>query len=132
MTWTSAIKHAAWLVRCDDDVPADVVEVRCDAANTIKRQWDEIERLQAIVAKLPKTADGVPVVPGVDAVFWAGGDKRNCLVPLQASNCHYVLGPEGYVRHSIKKHHSDEKVSIRKCYSTREAAEAAKEGGASR
>ena len=30
---------------------------------------DEIERLRAIVAKLPKTADGVPVVPGMDVWF---------------------------------------------------------------
>lgn len=45
--WTNAIKHAAWLVQCDDDTPPDVVKVRREAANTIKRQWDEIESLQA-------------------------------------------------------------------------------------
>lgn len=38
----------------------DVVEL----ANLIA----EVERLRALVDKLPKTADGVPVVPGVDYV----------------------------------------------------------------
>ena len=44
-----------------------------DLAN---KQADEIERLQAIVDRLPKTADGVPIVPGMD-VFRCGGKLRS-------------------------------------------------------
>ena len=44
--WNNALKHAAWLVKCPDDTPVDVVKMRCNAANTIKRQWDKIERLE--------------------------------------------------------------------------------------
>ncbi len=47
--WNSPIKHAAWLVRCNEDVPTDIIKVRCDAANTIKRQWDANNRLQALL-----------------------------------------------------------------------------------
>ena len=68
--WTNAIKHAAWLVKCDEDVPPDVVKVRCEAANTIKRQWDEIKSLQAVVKRLPHDAEGVPCLPGDQRWAW--------------------------------------------------------------
>ena len=35
------------------------------AEDILEELADEIERLQAIIDKLPKTADGVPVVPGM-------------------------------------------------------------------
>ena len=37
------------------------------AARLLSDAADEIERLQAIIDKLPKTADGVPIVPGMIA-----------------------------------------------------------------
>lgn len=61
-------------------------------------QHAEVERLQAIVDKLPKTADGVPVVPGM--VVW----KSNC----EPTNVGMLLG-----------------TWVCQCYSTHEAAEAA-------
>ena len=32
---------------------------------------DEIERLRAIVERLPKTADKMPMVPSLDVVWWS-------------------------------------------------------------
>ena len=73
----------------------------------------EIERLQAIVDRLPKTADGVPVVPYV-SVVWAN--------PM-------------YFGHVIPKHVNDDGAiwlcgnggpPVSQCYSTPEAAEAAR------
>lgn len=72
----------------------------------------EIERLQSIVDKLPKTADGVPVTPRMQV--W-------CKTP--------VGGVE-----ALKLPHANSEESIRsgfgwvrlyQCYSTREAAESA-------
>ena len=69
---------------------------------------DELDRLYAIVERLPKTADGVAVVPGMDCVYrWqaVGG---------------------GY----IGEFHETAKHLIEASYSTRAAAEAAqKEAG---
>jgi hypothetical protein len=68
----------------------------------------EIARLQAIVDKLPKTADDVPVVPGME--LWAPAhmawDVRQGREP----------------RASL----SDDVVHTKEYYSTREAAEAAR------
>jgi len=63
----------------------------------------EIERLRAVVDKLPRTADGVPVVPGLDTVWitWSEEAKQTlCTWRLMHLRGH-------------------------RCYSTREAAEAA-------
>ena len=90
---------------------------------------DEVERLRAIVGKLPKTADGVPVVPG--ETYWCAfgdntGDYDTDWVVL---DCRYV----GYA-----KPHVDYDWEIPGAlwegacsppgfdvYSTREAAESA-------
>ena len=61
----------------------------------------EIERLRAIVAKLPVTADGVPVVPGMS--IWTMLNGTICEV-----KCNTIHGTGEYT----------------KCYSTCEAAEA--------
>ena len=80
---------------------------------------DQAEELRAIVAKLPKTADGVPVVPGM-VLF----DR----VPQQCGHAH--------IRKLLPNHTVEENGKIRRfghvhgwgvmfaanCYSTREAA----------
>jgi hypothetical protein len=76
----------------------------------------EVERLQAIVDKLPKTADGVRVVPHVDIV-WAIYNGR-------IGNRHWYRGDQNWVYGEFS-HHT---VRVDKCYSSREAAEAAKDG----
>ena len=43
------------------------------ASDTILEQRAEIERLSAIVDKLPRTADGVPVVPGMTCWYMSWG-----------------------------------------------------------
>lgn len=81
----------------------------------------EIKRLRAVVGKLPKTADGVPVVPGVDRVFWMGCHPENAGVPLEVAD-------DGYVRFRGNKFQGfvdGALVMVGDCYSTREAAEAA-------
>jgi len=74
----------------------------------------EIERLRAIVDKLPKTADGATVVPGMD-VFRCGGRLRSrAMMHYEPWSSHCwedcVCGP-----------------SVRSSYSTREAAEKARD-----
>jgi len=81
----------------------------------------ELERLEAIVAKLPVTADGVPVVPGER--FWAEvpeGRPRNEYLIIKSDpigiDCPRFHRPAG----SIAIIHEE-------CYSTRKAAEEARE-----
>jgi len=80
------------------ELPESVARDFCPRARAVA---NEVHRLQAIVDKLPKTADGVPVVPG-DIAYTTDG--RSMRINTSAS---------GHV--------------ISDCYSTREAAEAAKE-----
>jgi hypothetical protein len=67
----------------------------------------EIERLRAIVDQLPKTADGVPMLPGSKVWTWLGQNRA-----VREIDITYVR-PKGVYKH---------------CYSSREAAEAAKGG----
>ncbi len=79
----------------------------------------EVERMQAIVAKFPKTADGVPVVLGMKV--WTLGTLP-----------HYVtvttVELDGYIEVRIHGH-TYRRATSTDCYSTREAALAAKEMG---
>ena len=96
----------------------------------LPRAVAEIRRLRAIIAKLPVTADGVPVVPGM-AVWLPGGGQYPGEV--ESVGCGNAL----LVNDSIKWPHpplglggEDSQYSVRdgdELYSTREAAEAAKE-----
>ena len=82
-------------------------------AESIRAVLAEVDRLAAIVAKLPKTADGVPVVPGMELwhagtawsdkgdYAWSFYRRRNGELEVQFILCNVLL--------------SD-------CYSTREAA----------
>jgi hypothetical protein len=81
----------------------------------VRQAIQEINRLAAIVEKLPDTADGVPVVPGVDKVWriWPDGIAH----PEVTVTCDAMCGWR--VRWG----------EIGTAYSTREAAEAAKAKG---
>ena len=86
----------------------EAIQVFSDTAD----DWfAKFEALEAIVEKLPKTADGVPVVPGM-RIFTSDGH------PVLALN----VSAKGYA--SAFSDGSGE-VSIRLCYSTRAAAEEA-------
>lgn len=79
-----------------------------DTAKNLRGAAREIARLQAIVAQYPKTADNVPVVPGMrlyTSSVCAGWIVRMDVVPLQPGT--YGVMP------------------IKDLYNTREAAEAA-------
>jgi hypothetical protein len=87
----------------------------------------EVKRLQAIVDKLPKTADGVPVVPGMNCYFRSHPhgtthkDAGVVCVTLSYDGDNY----EAFLRDG----NGDEWWAIlpEEVYSTREAAQAAKE-----
>lgn len=77
----------------------------------------EIERLQAIVNKLPVTKDGVPVVPGTDCVWIDTG-----VVGLRASG---DIDRNGWASFG-DNYGCCRSRRTTECYSTREAAEQAR------
>jgi len=96
--------HAKFVAaRCPDG--SAVAGDMCDAA-------DEIERLRAIVDKLPKTADGVTVVPGMLLYHYATGRPLGNVVT-------YTAGMRAHGQWAVAAY------PVGDCYSTREAAEAA-------
>jgi len=56
--------------------PGAVHQRLIEATDRLAAAAVEIERLRAIVDKLPKTEDGVPVVPGLREA--AGGNNGTC------------------------------------------------------
>lgn len=68
-----------------------------------------VAELEAVVAKLPKTKDRVPVVPG-DVVYHPNGQHS------------HVTDARG-----VRLYMTGEWVGVDTCYSTREAAEAARD-----
>ncbi len=88
----------------------------------VRQLISEIERLQAIVDKLPRTADGAPVAPGMDVYFCGMDDPRSMRTETIDSVAWTWKGVWLCWRDSPLKPGrmpSD-------CYSTREAAEAAR------
>lgn len=87
-----------------------------------------VRELEAIVAKLPKTADGVPIVPGMklwvpafDEVEDDGGIYHHAVTyEGPVSDRHIVYGGADWMQGPIP-------LKGRTFYSTREAAEAAKQ-----
>jgi hypothetical protein len=86
-----------------------------------------IAELEAVVDKLPKTADGVPVTCGDTVYCWAGGEASpdEAVYPLEVQQSRGILlvGRLGGYR-SISNYQALDS----RCYSTRAAAEAAKGG----
>lgn len=83
----------------------------------------EIARLRSIVDKLPKTADGVPVVPGMELFFSDHSGNGS------VAECRTCFAWEKR-KHTNSAGPYPEYVQERTCFTTREAAEAAarKEG----
>jgi len=74
--------------------------------------------LQAIVDSLPKTADGVPVVPGMEVWFWLNDETilvHQKAVQFVEDNQQSIMTSYGW-------------LNVRHCYSTREAAEVKEPG----
>ncbi len=98
----------------------EVAKLRADLRAALARA----ERAEAIVAKLPFTADGVPIVPGMDYVFHPDylDQPRNMWLDeefnARLSNSFSCL------KHPTE----DRRIKAGDCYSTREAALAAREG----
>lgn len=102
-----------WRVVEQDDVKDTLMVIADCDTKAIARRIAKLPELEAIDAKLPKTADGATVVPFVDPV-WAvatcGVERRY----WEHSDCSWVYGN---LRHKT--------IRVSECYSTREAAEAA-------
>lgn len=117
--------------QCGESCASDI-----NAMTTDRDNWKQrAEALEAVVAKLPKTADGKPVVPGVDAVWYNRDfygkycDPWELNVVVDAAYAHPIaagLSPR-------KKNETKISISIRcdVCYSTPELARAAAEREAS-
>jgi len=91
---------------------------RCPGEDAGPCPWCESRELRAIVDKLPKTADGVPMVPGMEV--WCIGTMRynnGAMEELSGRTKEHVL--MGLQRG---------KLFEGRLYSTREAAEKAREG----
>jgi hypothetical protein len=116
-------------------VPSDksYQRMRHGSVQAITQLRDENKRLTEIVGRLPKTADGVRVLPG-DRVWHPqhvgkiGGlvivGEDGTMPPEDDgwfSNANLQI-TDSFVSRSIE-------VQIDECYSTREAAEAARKGG---
>lgn len=103
------------------------VETHCKALElkssldeeVIRDQKAEIERLQAIVAKLPVTADGVPVVPHAGFVYYPGICILRGIVRRSDSGNKWCAVVQTRTR-EIREY------DVSECCSTREAAENAK------
>ena len=94
-------------------------QTRSPMSPTHKRLLEELEQLRAIVARLPRTADGVPVVPGRDTVW-------NWLPRGLHSKCSWVeCAVEIRQPYNEAMYDYVDISEVGKCYSTREAAEAA-------
>jgi hypothetical protein len=93
-----------------------------DCGHLAKVAYELARRLaeaEAIVAKLPKTADGVPITPGMELWGSLGWNNEPAKATLRGTYAEgYSVGTPEWgmnVRPEVE------------CYSTREAAEAAKE-----
>ena len=84
----------------------------CGCGEDMTEAADEIARLTAIVDKLPKTADGVTVVPGMLLYHYATGRPLGNVVT-------YTAGMRAHGQWAVAAY------PVGDCYSTREAAEAA-------
>ena len=89
-----------------------------DFIDLIETLQQRVADLEAIVAKLPVTADGVPVVPGMSVWYPSPYDG-------EIYECRNVLRPSAtYFPKDGRCQVSTQFIGVSRCYSTREAAEA--------
>lgn len=107
-----------WLNPSEDIIEAKRVGYQnglAEMESAIDEKDSEIEHLQAIVDKLPKTADGVPIVPGMTVSVLANYGDGLRIHKLVVYDLTSIGCSDG------DRYHWD----CHQCYSTREAAEAA-------
>lgn len=92
-------------------VPGHFATIPCQRCADLQRQ---VAELTAKLDALPKTADGVPVTTGMKVYRYCRGRRRavECVGELEG-----------------RAHDGIANVSTDDCYSTREAAEAARDAG---
>ena len=94
----------------------------CGHLDTILEAAAELTRLSEVVARLPVTADGVPVVLG-DAVYSPSGRKHTVLVGEAGREVLYYVPELAHVDGNWRE------LLVHECYSTIAAAEAARGRG---
>jgi len=109
--------------RSVEEIRENMDYVGCDNATALE-MCDEIDRLQAIVDRLPKTADGVPVTPGMIVWIWSKVETPKPS-PIREKRLLYSYHDwcdvqTGYVSATRKS------VPLCSVYSTHEAAEKAR------
>ena len=107
-----------------DPEHVDTCNRLAEIANELERLAEianELERLRGIVDKLPKTADGVAILPGMDV--WLNDDPRSprCCLVKRVTALSDGLHSADLSFHGV----SDGPWDPADLYSTREAAEAA-------
>ena len=122
----------ATLTRRVEELEADNLHLRnClqDAAKECGILKTELEAARAIVAKLPKTADGVPIVPGMHVWFYSRNSASQWVEELKVTGWEHLPGMEpGYmfVLSVCNEAGESDGVNLACCYSTEAAALAAK------
>jgi len=92
-----------------------LTERNAEASDLLDRLEDDVLSLRAIVAKLPKTADGVPVVPGMK--LWEINKHNGGIHSFTA----FWIGKDDFALSELGR-----RCHVSCLYSTREAAEKAK------
>jgi len=95
---------------------ASLDDERSRAADEIDRLTRELNEARAVIERLPKTADGVPIVPG-DSVYmqWTGHERR-----VRAVHSDSIAVTVGLIAATLVNVHPHQ------CYSTKKSAEAAR------
>ena len=114
------------LTRRVEDAEKELIRAvgHCEEACLAERRaLDRVEQLEAIVAKLPKTADGVPIVPGMFLYELKDG-KAVAMESMPC--CGFDIAANGRV-HLFFQVRKDMERDLIGIYSTEAAALAAKE-----
>ncbi len=137
--FNEANQHIVDYLKKIDDLQSIVAKLRKAAKDTVddyeKSQRDgyggeiasiSVDELQSavIASMLPKTADGVPVVPGM--TVWVILDNRVFPLKIITHRSGFVA-ESGYLEHAPSTLKNSVRTDAADCYSTREAAGAAKE-----